>query len=223
MKDWQQRWKALAPREQWLTLGVGLALLGMFYLLLVGDPLALRQKQLQGQLQGTQARLLEAQAQRIELKRQQEQDPNLALRSGLLLAQAEEARLLAGIDGETALLIDPPTMRRLLEDLLQARPGLALRKVESFSAPLELPEPQAQAQADAEAVPAPVLLYRHGMRLELEGGYFELLEYLQAIETSGWRLHWQRLDYQVGEGGAARAAIRLELYTLSRKAGWIGV
>ena len=40
MNKWLQRWQGMAPREQWLTYGVGLAPLGMLYLLLVGDPLS---------------------------------------------------------------------------------------------------------------------------------------------------------------------------------------
>ncbi|HJE29851.1 MAG TPA: MSHA biogenesis protein MshJ, partial [Pseudomonas nitrititolerans] len=59
--------------------------------------------------------------------------------------------------------------------------------------------------------------------LTLEGGYFELLTYLNAIQASGWRLHWDSLDYEVGEAGAGRARIILDLHTLSRDAGWVGV
>ncbi len=222
MKALLQRWQAMVPREQWLTLGVGFALLGMLYVLLVADPLALRQKQLNGQLQGAKARLLEAQTQRAELQRKREQDPNLGMRSSLLLAQAEHERLLDGIDHETAALFDPPTMRRVLEDLLRAQPGLNLMAVESFSAPLEVPG-EAEPAKDEKAVAPAVSLYRHGVRLTLEGGYFELIAYLQAVQATGWRLHWQQLDYQVDAGGSGRASIRLELYTLSRQAGWVGV
>ena len=84
-------------------------------------------------------------------------------------------------------------------------------------------QPQVIGQALQLAVAPAVSLYRHGVRLTLEGGYFELIAYLQAVQASGWRLHWQQLDYQVDAGGSGRASIRLELYTLSRQAGWVGV
>ncbi|MOA64740.1 hypothetical protein D3C78_1908920 [compost metagenome] len=66
------------------------------------------------------------------------------------------------------------------------------------------------------------------MRVTLEGSYFELRDYLRAIEQQslapgGRRLFWERLDYQVGEAGPGQARIVLELYTLSREAGWVGV
>jgi hypothetical protein len=69
----------------------------------------------------------------------------------------------------------------------------------------------------------PTVLYRHGLVLQLEGGYFDLLQYLQAVHASGWKLNWDSLDYRVGEAGPGRAKISLKLFTLSRKAGWVGV
>jgi MSHA biogenesis protein MshJ len=61
------------------------------------------------------------------------------------------------------------------------------------------------------------------VNLKLQGGYFDLLRYLQAIQGTQWKLNWDSLDYRVGEAGAAHAQISLQLYTLSRYAGWIGV
>lgn len=220
MNAWLQRWKALAPREQWLALGCALVLLCMAYLLLIGDPLKQRHRHLSAQLQTAQVRLLDAQNARTELQARREHDPDLSLRSSLLLSRAEQERLLAGIEQETSGLVTPLIMRRVLEDLLRAQPGLVVQAAQSFSEPLRLAD---QRGEPAAAVEVPVSLYRHGVRLTLEGGYFDLLRYLQAIQGSGWRLHWQHLDYQVGAAGATRASIRLELYTLSRQAGWVGV
>ena len=47
--------------------------------------------------------------------------------------------------------------------------------------------------------------------------------YLQAVQNSGWRLHWDSLDYHIDEAGPDKARITLELHTLSREAGWVGV
>ena len=84
------------------------------------------------------------------------------------------------------------------------------------------PPAGASGTAQAAVEPAPVL-YRHGMRVTFEGSYFEVRDYLRSIEGGDWRLFWERLDYQVGEAGPGRARITLELYTLSREAGWVGV
>lgn len=225
MNSWRQRWQGLAAREQWLAYGVALALLAALYLLLLGEPLSARQRALEAERQGAAARLLAAQAGLAELAAKRAADPNLAYRSALLAAQASRDQLLGAIDRSTAGLLAPATMKRLLQDLLRAQPQLRLLGLESFSEPLQLPGAQSPAAVAGleQAGPTPLTLYRHGMRLTLEGGYFELLDYLRAIAASDWRLHWERLDYEVGAAGPGRARITLELSTLSKEAGWIGV
>ncbi|HYQ38282.1 MAG TPA: MSHA biogenesis protein MshJ [Pseudomonas sp.] len=239
-----QRWHALAPREQWLACAVALLVPAMAWLLLGHDPLAQRLRQLESERQGAETRRLEARTALAELQARAAVDPDLAQRQALLAAQAVRDGQLDALARETAALIDPPRMQQVLQDLLQTRPGLRLLGLESFSAPLTLPAPPpaeglppaagqlasaapASVRADAAPAPAPIL-YRHGMRLTLEGSYFELRDYLRDIERQslaegGRRLFWERLDYQVGAAGPGKARIVVELYTLSREAGWVGV
>lgn len=232
MNSLLQRWHGLSAREQWMAVGVVLLLPALAWLMLGHEPLAQRLARLQSEKQATETRLLEARSAQAELQARASADPDRAVRQALLAAQALGERQLSALDKETAALIDPQRMQQVLQDLLRSRPGLRLLALESFSAPLELPAeqpgPAAGAPAEAAAQAAAPVLYRHGMRLTLEGSYFELRDYLRGIEqqslaAGGRRLFWERLDYQVGEAGPGRARITLELYTLSRHAGWIGV
>lgn len=235
MNALRQYWNARAPREQWLAVGVALLVPALAWLAFGHEPLALRLQQLEGEQRSAETRRLEARTALAELQARAAVDPDQALRQALRAAQALRDHQLEDLDRETAALIDPQRMQQVLQDLLQQRPGLRLLALESFSAPLELPPPPAaagqptaaNAAADG-AAPATPVLYRHGMRLTLEGSYFELRDYLQGIEAQslaagGRRLFWERLDYQVGEAGPGQAKITLELYTLSREAGWVGV
>ncbi|QUE74462.1 type II secretion system protein GspM [Stutzerimonas stutzeri] len=216
-----QHWRTLAPREQWLAYGVGLALLIMLYLLLVAEPLGLRVAAEASRQQLAHARQLEAENSLLEIQAKLAADPNLSYRQALATAQAGHDELLRRIDLETSTLVSPANMKALLQDLLRNQTKLKLVSLESSSAPLAVPA--AMPAEPAEGKPTPVVFYRHGLRLTLEGGYFDLLAYLKAIQSSGWRLHWDALDYQVGEGGAGRARVILDLHTLSRDAGWVGV
>jgi MSHA biogenesis protein MshJ len=217
-----QRWLLLEPREQWLSYAVALAVVGMLYMLLLGDPLTLRVAKQEAQ---TKTAVLSQQAAQVglaDLQAKLAADPNAPYRSALLTAQASAEQLIGEIDHDTAGLLPPAKMRAVLQELLRAQPKLRLLGLQSFSEPLQL----ATAESDktpAVAAKAPVTLYRHGLKISLQGGYFDLLLYLQAIQASGWKLHWDSLDYQVGSDGPAQAKINLVLYTLSREAGWIGV
>lgn len=223
-------WNARAPREQWLACAVALLVPALAWLAFAHEPLALRVQQLDSAQRSAEARRLEARSALAELQARAAVDPDRAVRQALQAAQALREHQLASLDRETAALIDPQRMQQVLRDLLQQRPQLRLLALESFSAALELPTPPGEDQPAAGAAPASAapLLHRHGMRLTLEGSYFELRDYLQGIErqslaADGRRLFWERLDYQVGEDGPSRARIVIELYTLSREAGWIGV
>ncbi|WP_313453602.1 type II secretion system protein GspM [Stutzerimonas nitrititolerans] len=221
MNKWLQRWQALAPREQWLCFAVGLGLVVMLYMMLVADPLAARIAAEQNRQRLAESRQLEADSTLREIQAKLAADPNLTYRQALQNAQANRTRILQRIDEETRALISPAKMKVLLQDLLRTQDKLKLIELESSSTPLTLP---GNVQTDAEQrKTAPLTFYRHGLRLMLEGGYFELLTYLNAIQASGWRLHWDSLDYEVGEAGAGRARIILDLHTLSRDAGWVGV
>lgn len=226
MNKWLQRWILLAPREQWLSFGVALAVVGMLYMLLVGDPLTQRVAKQTALNQAALLSLQEAQLGLADLQAKLAVDPNAPYRSALLTAHASAEQMLGEVDQDTAGLLPPEKMRAVLQELLRAQPKLRLLKLQSFTEPLQLaqtPAESATLEQDAAAVPAPVTLYRHGLKISLQGGYFDLLAYLQAVQASGWRLHWDSLDYQVDADGPAQAKINLVLYTLSREAGWIGV
>ena len=222
MNKWLQRWQGMAPREQWLTYGVGLALLGMLYLLLAGDPLSAAVARTESSIRLAEGRSAEATVGLEELKARLAADPNIPYRSALLAASADREALLRQIDEGTAALITPEKMKAVLQSLLQAQQGLSLTGMQSFSEPVRLAEASA-ATSTGGTKTVPTVLYRHGLVLQLEGGYFDLLQYLQAVHASGWKLNWDSLDYRVGEAGPGRAKISLKLFTLSRKAGWVGV
>ncbi len=79
----------------------------------------------------------------------------------------------------------------------------------------------AGAPAAPPAAPVVPLLYRHGVRLVLQGSYLEMIAYLESLEGLPTQLFW---------GGAAldaqkypQARLTLTLYTLSLDQKWIAL
>ncbi len=232
MNKWLQRWQGMLPREQWLAFGVGLAVLAALYLLLLGDPQSTRLASQKAAIQVAEGRRLEAESGLQDLQSKLAADPNTSYRRALLAASASRDELVQQIERETAEMVTPEKMKEVLQTLLQGQPNLHLVGLESFSEPVNL-EPISADKSAADKPAVPVVLYRHGLVLKLEGGFFDLLGYLQTVqraqlvpvgpESGGWKLNWESLDYQVGEAGPGKAQISLKLYTLSNKAGWVGV
>jgi len=65
------------------------------------------------------------------------------------------------------------------------------------------------------------MLFRHGLRLELEGSYLDFLDYLDAVERLPWQLYWGTLSLNTQE--YPRNEISIEIFTLSLDEDWIGV
>lgn len=225
MNKWLERWKGLGPREQWLATGVAAVLLVMLYVLLVLDPLAARIAKEQVRQRLAETRALEAHNGVQELQARLAADPNLPLLAALEGAELQRAQLDRRIEAQTQVLLPPERMKQLLQELLRNQKGLQLVELQTFSEPLRLgaaaatPAPGEQGVAQAPAV----LLHKHSLELRLEGGYFDLLSYLVALQGSEFRVYWDGLDYEVGDAGHKRASIILRLHTLSRSARFLGV
>jgi MSHA biogenesis protein MshJ len=117
----------------------------------------------------------------------------------------------------TSDLVDPAQMRLVVEDLINRQRGLELVSTHNQPA-TALIETDDPSDANAAAEPN---LYLHGLVIELEGSYLELLRYLESIEALPWRIFFSRLDLESIEH--PRLKIRLELNTLSLEEEWLGV
>jgi len=127
------------------------------------------------------------------------------------LAETEEA-----VRVFTSDLVDPAQMRFVLEDLIARQKGLTVLSISNL--PAESLFEDEQQEQDGEQGPQ---LYRHGVRLVLEGPFLEALAYLEAIEDLPWQFFWSRLE--IAADDYPRNRIVLELNTLSLAEAWIGV
>jgi MSHA biogenesis protein MshJ len=79
----------------------------------------------------------------------------------------------------------------------------------------------AAGAAKAPIVAAPPLLYRHGVRLVLQGSYLDMVAYLEALEALPSQLFWGGATLDADKYPQAR--LTLTLYTLSLDQKWIAL
>lgn len=112
-------------------------------------------------------------------------------------------------------LIAPQDMREQLASILARFPQLKVIAVTSLA-----PAPLGEAGSVASpAIAAGV--YQHGLEVQVEGRYFELLSYLEALEKAPRRIYWRELDLQVNPQGVP--VTRIALFTLSKEAVWMRI
>lgn len=133
-------------------------------------------------------------------------DPNAAVRARLAQLAEEHTQLHQQQSRWSQMFLEPHAMPQLLERLLKQAGGLRLISLTTLA-----PQPLSATEGTAAGQEPQPLAYRHGLVLELEGGYFELLHYLQTLETQP--IFWQSIDYRVKAYPIAK--IRLEVFTLS--------
>jgi len=216
----RQRWQRLAERVDALAVRERVLILLAAAVVAVGAWMTLwltphEQRLAQAERDAAELRreiaALELQATLIRART--EADPNKPLRERQAQLQGQIEEVDRAIQTRIGAYIPPNEMARLLEDLLRARQGLRLVRLESLA-----PEALRTDGADADKL-API--YRHGLELEFTGGYLGTLEFLEAVERLPWKVFWDRLELRVEEHPRSRVILRI--HTLSGQEAWIGV
>ncbi|MHB1951447.1 MAG: hypothetical protein ACYCQK_08230 [Acidiferrobacteraceae bacterium] len=126
--------------------------------------------------------------------------------------QALKARLAAvdaSLSSMTEGLVTPQDMVALVEKVLARSPGIRVVSVQN------MPAVAAVSGASPSAA-----LYRHGLKIVVEGRYPALVHYLKSLEGLHWKVFWGRAHLAVVRYPVSR--LTLVLYTLSLHRGWIG-
>jgi MSHA biogenesis protein MshJ len=201
---------ALTLRERVILLTLGLALIFALFDSVLTAPVAQRLKQLEQETTRANERNQAAQALLADLAGKA--DPDVALRQRLVAARANYERRLEQTAGLRAGLIPAREMPGLLEELASAYPGLRLVGLRNLP-----PEPVGEL-AKQDGPPA---LYRHGVEIEVEGGYAQLVGFLERAERMPRQPFWDHAALDASKHPALR--LKLRLYTLSQEETWLAL
>ncbi len=140
------------------------------------------------------------------------------VRSDYLGRQIEQ--LDVRLEKRTYDLIPPAEMARVLREVLLHQSGLRLVRLETLPVEALFKESEDEPQEIQDGDES-TQVFRHGVVMELEGGYMSTLRYLKALEELPWRFFFQSIDYEVTD--YPRARITLTVHSVSMQEAWIGV
>lgn len=202
---------AMSLRERaMLAIILLLVLWGGWQTFLMG-PLSIQRKQLAERIENARNTVAGLNGSIQALASQRNRDPLAELRLQLELLQNQRKTVDGQLGDATRSLIDPQQMGSVLEAILAKQQGLRLIAIGSLPGePLNL--------ESAAGLPP---IWRHGLRIEVEGGYLELLRFLQQLDALPWEFVWTELSLAVDE--QQRSRLTLTLHSLSLKSGWLGV
>ncbi len=236
MTQWQlygEKFNNISKREQYLIIATGLiGIVFILYTLFLDTPVQ-RITKLNKQIAQTQTSNRNNVNSIEMLEQALLEDPNLALKKELAQYQAKLGEIDEQLLRLTSDLIDPIQMRHALIKLLKLQKGVKMLSFEVLPA-----EPVTKNKVKADTVntsadianaegndlsaESPQLrLYRHGIKIKLQGQYFQLRKYLQQLEELSWKFFWQEFDYQLKEYPVSE--LEVEIYSLSTSQEFIGV
>lgn len=247
MQQWQElseKFLSLSPREQLLILLTGTVLIVFTFFTLAIDKNLVSVRNLHQQKKQLTLSNKGVNQSVSDLQQALKRDPNIALKQQL--EQYEQALLAADqqLLTLTSDLIDPVQMRYALIDLLAMQPEIKLLSFELIPPREIISAPSTGELATAEAVAQvsttmagskqensvetengdelkAMTLYRHGIKLKLQGRYFQLRDYLAQMEKLSWRFFWQEFDNRLLE--YPNSELEIEIYSLSTKRAFLGV
>jgi MSHA biogenesis protein MshJ len=209
---------ALSVRERGVIFIAGLMILFMFLLNVVYGPLRLEQTQLEQSLTTKRNQVSEIDRQ-INSVLSGGTEAEAMHRTKLASLRQQLTDLDGQMDRMTSGVVTPKEMARLIEQMLTRGRNLELVKLEALPS-MPIGEDNT-APNNAGASNAGVAMYRHAMRVELKGRYFDIVDYLKALEGMQWKVFWGEVTLETDKYPLSK--VSLVIYTLSRYPGWIGV
>ncbi|HKQ30047.1 MAG TPA: hypothetical protein VJS66_02070 [Burkholderiales bacterium] len=224
LKQLAERIDALAVRERAL---IFLVMIGVLYLVaynIVFAPLRAEQSRLERDIKAKYEKTQTIDRKLDEMFSGTGTDAGTQNRNKIAALKQQLTELDAGMDRMTAGVVTPKEMAKLVEQMLSRNKNLELLKLEALP-PMSLDEQSKQvlnapAGTPAAAVPG-ATVYRHGMRIEFKGRYFDIVEYLKTLENLPWTVFWGEVSLEADKYPVSK--VTLVIYTLSRYPGWIGV
>jgi len=215
---------ALSLRERVTLFGaISLVLMVLLQIALI-DPVLSRRIAILAQVAQQEDETKAIQIQIQGLVRPDQQDPNALNREKLKQLREQLAQIDRQLEVRQKQFVDPHEMAQMLERMVKKDGKLQLLSLRNLpSARLSEAGSGAAAAGAGSAPRAPGAreLFRHTVELSVRGSYFDLLEYLAALERLPEQVFWEGIELSVAQ--YPQSVLKLTVYTLSPSKSWLTV
>lgn len=223
-KQWfvlSEKFSKLTSREQYIILLSGVIIFFLLFNSLVFDNNQTKTDRVNRSLSQLKSKSSKLTLELAKAQVQVAKNPNDELQQSIDLYQKKLESMDTQLYSLTNELISPQEMRKALQNLLNIT-NVEIVSFESLPAEALLAQSASSASKDkAQENKEQIDLYRHSIRITLEGDFFQLRDYLKNVESMPWSFYWHEFDYSVNE--YPKAQLNIEMYSLSTKKEFIGV
>ncbi len=211
----KNRVDAFSLRERAIIFVAVVAVLFVIWDALLMSPMDKKQRALLSEMQAIRAEIAAMDGQMLTIMAEHNTDPNREARNQLARLDQRLEQSSKQIDKMIKNLIDPKQMAKILESVLKKQQGLEFVHLENLGSKALLETEQGILDSTAQGI------FKHTMRIELQGSYMQALEYLRALEKLPWQFRWDEVKMTMRN--YPRADIVITVHTISLKEGWVGV
>lgn len=227
----KQRWQemsekvdALTSRERALVLFTTLALVYLCWDFLLYSPVAAVNKKLNEELAAKQLEVNTLLQEERVLQQTVNFDPDLKIKKEKRDIEEKISQQDESLAALSVGLVPVDQLASILQEVLNKTGRLQLQNMTTL--PIE--EIQIQKSADSSldqsgegSSAQQAGIYKHSVGITIKGSYFELLRYLQELESMDWRFYWDELNFE--QDKYPLGVFELKVYTLSTDEGNFGV
>jgi len=207
-----EKFAALSQREKVLTLISGLALIFMAGFTFFIEPAIDDYSKYRTDLASEEVKRQSLNAQLELYSEALSSDPNAELNAELAQLKIQKKQIETVFANELNELVTPGQMVFLVEQVFNHATSLTLIEMSSLN-------PVSVFAGNEEMADVP--LYQHGVSLTFSGRYFDVKQFIEALEDQTQQLFWRGIDYKVTSYPLAE--VNVEVYTLSTEKAFIGV
>jgi len=230
-KQWQEycaKYLVITPREQYMVMITGLIVIIFSMHAFLIDDNAIKIDKFEKKVRQLSTENRSSKASISVFEEALSKDPNLGINRQISQYKEKLAKVDVNLLTLTSDLIDPVQMRYALLKLLKTQKGVSLQSFQVIAAePLTMSSSAATDKSDdnktakIDPVQDKMVLYRHAIKIKINGGYFQLRDYLTQLEALSWKFYWKEFNYQLKE--YPKSELEIEMYSLSTKREFIGV
>jgi MSHA biogenesis protein MshJ len=223
---------AMSLRERVAVFAAAVALVIYLLYVLAMEPMFARNQLLLGQIRQQNSQIVAVNGEIAARMAAFEANPDLEAQRQLAELTRQTAELTGSLRTMQRGLVAPEKMPALLQQLLRTQGKLTMVSLRTLpvsglggaaagAAPAATgTAPAAPAAPAVPAAPKPrELLYRHGVEVTVQGSYFAMLDYLEALEGLPSQLFWGKAELDAS--GYPQSRLTLTLYTLSLGDEWM--
>ena len=215
---------AMALRERVMFFGaIALVLMTVLQVFLL-NPVLARRNQMSAQIAQQEDETKAIQAQTQALVRPNAPDQDALNRDRLRSLREQMALLEQQFEQQQKQFVAPEKMAAMLDNMIVKNRKLQLISLRTLPGTAMSPRAGAPTGASAGG-PARAEgareVFRHTVELSVSGGYFDLLDYLAALERMPQRVFWDGFELSVVQ--YPQSVLKLTLYTLSPEKSWLTV